>query len=182
MTYTVAKLSDYVGSRSPKSDYDFDGVWARQDIPEATLSFALSIAPRVMRVLTSENRPVTNVTEWAKRADCWSTVKAMPVDVPEAFQHDLVSRSTTSGRKKAARAQHNVDLGITGQAEVLAIPTHEWVAMAEFAAPRKLLSPAEAQMLALVTGARPGLPSELQAKRLLAFKQRVVDNGYAYLS
>ena len=65
---------------------------------------------------------------------------------------------------------------------MLAIPSHEWVAMQEFAAERKLLSPTEAGILALVTGARPGVPSELQAKRLLAFKERVVDNGYEYLS
>jgi hypothetical protein len=178
----VAKIAELVSEMGTTAEYDLDAVWNRQEVPEATMQLALAVAPRVMRVLTAENRPVTNVTEWAKRAECWNSVKAMPVDVPELFSDDLVSRAEASGRKRAARSQHKVDLGINDQAEVLAIPAHEWVAMAEFAAPKKLVSPAEAQMLALVTGARPGLPSELQSKRLLAFKQRVIDNGYSYLT
>jgi hypothetical protein len=182
VTYTVAKISDLVGSMDPKRELNFDAIWQRQDVSDSSLELAMTVAPRVLRVLTSDSRPVSNVTEWAKRAECWNTVKAMPIDVPAQFEDDLVSRSEATERKRSARQLRKVDDGIECQAEVLAVPAHEWVAMAEFAASRRLLSPAEAQILALVTGARPGIPSELQSKRLLALKDRVIDNGYAYLS
>ena len=179
VTYTVAKVANIVDDM--KSEYDFDRIWNRQEVPEATMHLALTIAPRVLRVLTSDHRPVSNVTEWAKRADCWNTIKPLDVEVPPKFRDDLVSKAQAKDNKRAARTQQKVDHGIHGQAAVLEIPPHEWVAMQEFAAARRLLSPTDAGILALVTGARPGVPSELQAKKLLAFKQRVVDNGYDYL-
>lgn len=182
VTYTVAKIADVVSSIGEKAEYDFDAVWNRQEVPNATMELAMAIAPRVMRVLTSDNRPVTNVTEWAKRADCWTTVKAMPVDVPPTFGDDLVTANEARSIKRTARVQQKVDFGIQGQAAVLEIPAHEWVAMQEFGVARRLLSPTEAGVLALVTGARRGIPSELQSRRLLEFKQRVIDNGYQYLS
>lgn len=182
VTYTVAKIASLVPSMGTGAQYDFDAVWARQEVPEATMELAMKIAPRVLRVLTDENRPITNVTEWAKRAECWKTIEAMPLQAPEEFRNDLQSRAVARTKKVSARKLQKLDDGINGQAAVLQVPTHEWVAMQEFAAGRRLLSPTEAGILALVTGARPGVPSEKQSKILLDFKQRVIDNGYEYLT
>ena len=105
---------------------DFDCIWNRQAVPQATNQLALAIAPRVLRVLTSDHRPVTNVTEWAKRADCWSTIKSIDVDVPPEFRDDLVSKAEAKDNKRSARNQQKVDHGIQGQAAVLEIPQHDY--------------------------------------------------------
>jgi hypothetical protein len=182
VTYTVAKIANLVEQHESKAAYDFDAIWNRQEVPTATMALALNIAPRVLRILTSESRPVTNVTEWAKRAECWKTVQAMPIDVPDGFVHDLVSAADARSQKTQARKQQKMDESIQGQAAVFEIPPHEWLAMQNFAASRRLLSPTVAGILALVTGARPGVPSEKQSRILLEFKQRVIDNGYDYLN
>lgn len=90
VTYTVAKISDVI-AKADKGQFDFESVWQRQDISEATRIFALEIAQRVLQVLTSDQRPVTNVTEWAKREQCWQTVRAMSVTLPPALTEELVS-------------------------------------------------------------------------------------------
>ena len=90
VTYTIAKISD-VTAKIGGGNFDFDAVWQRQDISEATRNFALEVAEQVLQVLVSDDRPVANVTEWAKDEQCWETVQAMSVTLPEDFIDELVS-------------------------------------------------------------------------------------------
>jgi hypothetical protein len=177
VTYTIAKISDVV-AKSGQGKFDFDTVWQRQDISEATRRFALEVAERILQVLTSDNRPVANVTEWAKREECWKTVQAMPVALPRDVIDELVSSDQVRSRKKTAILEQRVDDGIQIQVAALAVPRDEWLAIQRFAQQRRLLSPTEAGILELVTRPNPGIPSERQAARLMELRQRVSANGY----
>ena len=74
--------------------------------------------------------------------------------------------------------QQQVDDGIQVQAAVFAVSRDEWLAIQRFAQQRRLLTPAEAGILALVTRPNPGIPSERQAARLMELRQRVSASGY----
>lgn len=180
VTYTIAKMADAINDLGATVGFDFEAIWAAQRVSDATMKYALSIAERVMAVLTSDARPVTNVTEWAKRAECWAAVQAMHMSVPTDFRAELVDGAAVRTARRAARVLQRVDDGIQGQTAVLAIPAVEWAAIQEFAVDHRLLTPTDAGILALVTGARPGVPSERQAARLLEIQRRVIDNGYHY--
>ena len=177
VTYTIVKISDAV-AKADRGKFDFDAVWQHQDISEATRNFALEVAERVLRVLTSDNRPVANVTEWAKREQCWETVQIMSVTLPEDFIDELVFGDYARLAKKTARMQQRVDDGIQVQAAVLAVPPDEWLAIQRFAQERRLLSPTDAGILALATRPNPSLPSEKQAAHLMELRQRVSASGY----
>ena len=177
VAYTIAKISDAV-AKAGRGKFDFDAVWQRQDISEATRNFALKVAERVLQVLIFENRPVANVTEWAKREQCWETVQVMPVTLPEDFIGELVFGDYVRSAKKTARMQQRVDDGIQVQAAVLAVPRDEWLEIQRFAQEHRLLTPTDAGILALVTRPNPGLPSERQAARLMELRQRVSASGY----
>jgi hypothetical protein len=177
VTYTIAKISDVV-AKAGRGRFDFDSVWQRQDISEPVRHFALEIAERVLKILVSDDRPVANVTEWAKREQCWETVQAMLVALPQDFIGELVSGDQVRSTKKAARVQQRVDEGIQAQAAILAVPRDEWLAIQRFAEERRLLSPTDAGILALVTRLTPSLPSERQAARLMELRQRVSASGY----
>lgn len=179
VTYTVAKISDVI-AKADKGQFDFESVWQRQDISEATRIFALEIAQRVLQVLTSDQRPVTNVTEWAKREQCWQTVRAMSVTLPPALTEELVSSDHVRSTKRSARVQQRVDDGIQLQAEVLAIGRDEWMAVRRFAEARRILSPTDAGILDLVTRLSPGIPSERQSARLIELRRRVTADGFYY--
>jgi hypothetical protein len=177
VTYTIAKISDAV-AKTGRGKFDFDAVWQRQEISEATRKFALEVAERVLQVLTSDRRPVANVTEWAKRDQCWETVQALPVALPKDLIDELASGDHVRSVEKAARTQQRVDDGIQIQAAALAVPRREWLAIQRFAQQHSLLSPIEAGILEVVTRPNPGIPSERQAARLMELRQRVAANGY----
>ena len=78
------------------------------------------------------------------------------------------------------RVQQRVDDGIQIQAAALAVTRGEWLEIQKFAEQRRLLTPTEAGILSVVTRNAPGIPSEKQAARLMALRQRVSANGYDY--
>lgn len=179
VAYTMAKLSDVI-EQAGQGEFDFDGVWQRQEISVPTQRFCLQLARQVLDVLVSDSRPVANVTEWAKREPCWRTVQGLHATLPSDLAAELVPREQARSGRKAASAQQRMDSGIQAQAAVLAIPREEWHAIGQFARNRGLLSPTDDGILALVTRKVPGIPSEKQAARLLELRRRVSADGYDY--
>lgn len=181
VAYTVAKFSAVVaGARG--AEFDWESIWQRQSISDATRAFALDIAFQVRGVLTSADRPVVNVTEWAKKEACWGAVKELPIALPAVMRGELVSRETAKMERRTARVQQKVDDGIHAQAAVMAIEEREWKALERFCQAKRLLTDVEAGILPLVTGRRPGIPTELQAGRLLKLRERAKANGHGYAS
>src|SRR5690554_6169119 len=84
-TYTLAKLSYEVGKQVHGGTFDLDRIWNEQDVSDETLLEALTIGEKVLAVLTSEHRPVQNVTEWAKREACWNVVREMEHQLSDVF-------------------------------------------------------------------------------------------------
>lgn len=179
VTYTVAKLADAVAAAGSE-EFDWGAVWQRQGISDATRDFALHIALEVRNVLTDDRRPVVNVTEWAKRDACWEAVRDLSLPLPKTMAADLVGREAAKSQRRSARTQQKIDDGIEAQAAVLAIDAREWTELERFCRGKRLLSDKDVGILALVTGRRPGLPSELQASHLLGLRDRAVANGYRY--
>lgn len=179
VTYTIAKLVDLV-AKSGQGRLDLDAVWQRQGISETTMNFALVIALQVRDVLVAGDRPVTNVTEWAKREECWKRVQALGIPLPEKFVSELVLSDHVQSAKKAARVQQQVDNGIKAQTAVLSLSREEWLGIKQFMQTYKLLSPTDASLLDLVTRPIPKLPTERQSVRLLDIRNRSVLNGYEF--
>lgn len=180
VTYTVAKLASLIQTAG-RGEFDFEAVWQRQGLSDAMRAFALRVAYEVMLILTSAARPVTNVTEWAKREACWTAVRSVRMDLPPSVIDELVSADTAVSARRSARVQQKLDDGIQAQTAVLAVEPHEWLEIQGFARSKRLLADADAGILALVTRARPGIPTERQAVRLIELRKRAVEHGYEYL-
>lgn len=178
VTYTLAKLAYEIGKQAGGLTFDFELVWSRQAVPEVFVSECLSIGLKVQEVLTSATRPVQNVTEWAKREECWITVQGVRHQLSAAALAQLDEKRAVTQRKKEAAATQKIDSGIAAQMKVIAMQPLEWVAVQEFLGVRGLLSPDDLGILDIVSGRRPGVPSEAQAKRLLGMYKRAADNGF----
>jgi len=178
VTYTMAKLAFEVGRQARGGAFDLERVWINQIPTEATLGEALQIGARVLAVLTSEHRPVSNVTEWAKKEACWDLVRQMPHDLSPELMTELADRKVVTEKKKAAAAVQKIDSGIAAQTRVVTMQASEWVAIEEFARSRKLASPTDLDILAYVTGRKNGFPTEAQAGRLLRLLAKCEEYGF----
>jgi hypothetical protein len=178
VTYTLAKLAYEIGRQGRGCVLEFDRIWSRQSVSQAVIEECLTIGELVQGVLTSDERPIQNVTEWAKRESCWLTVQTVGHPLSAGLIEELQDRSVVGEHKKTATATQKIDAGINAQVKVLSMQASEWVAVHEFLKSNRLLSPTEAGILELVTGKKSGVPSEAQAKRLLVMHAKAADSGF----
>lgn len=180
--YTVAKIASLVERQGQGKVFDFDAVWSAQAVPDSVLVVANQVGRLIQEVLTSEHRSTTNVTEWAKKAQCWDTVKAMPYTLPADFLSALVDAATAAARGKAAKANQKVDNGIGLQSRLYEIPTDHWKALEGFAGMNRVASPTDMSILGLMTGRKSGVPSERQAARLIQLVANANERGFTLFS
>ncbi|MBG6183050.1 hypothetical protein IWX65_000997 [Arthrobacter sp. CAN_A214] len=182
VTYTVAKIAQLVETQGRGRLFDFEVIWRRQAVPESVLNVAVEIATAVQKILTNEQRPVRNVTEWAKKVDCWNTVAAYSFMLPAEFMAALADPSAVAEKKRNARQTQKIDNGINQQMRLLEIPAEHWTELRAFALSNRVGSPTDMGILDLVTGRRPGLPSERQAARLFALVGAANAKGFRTFS
>lgn len=83
--YTVAVLSEIAGSR-----LSLDAIWQRQGLSSQLSAYISKLAVRVNDILR-DDAGARQVSEWAKRDECWDSLKAsslpaLPADVPEILR------------------------------------------------------------------------------------------------
>lgn len=176
-TYAMAKVA-YDIQRQTSGLMNFRAIWDRQSVPDHVLDHAVRVAEVCFRTLTAPGRPIQNVTEWAKREQCWEAVRAQKVEVPLSVREWLLPADVVSEARKDAVAVQKIDNGIEAQTAVFEIPTTEWASLEEFLSTNRLLSPSEQSVLGLMTGRRPGVPSEKQASWLLRIRDKATSHGF----
>lgn len=178
VAYTIAKLAHSIASQGGGARLDFAAVWNRQHPSEALLNSCLDIAHLCFQVLTAEQRPIQNVTEWAKREQCWDLVRKVPYSLTAELAGELVPADAVAQVHKDARATQRIDNTIAAQTKIFEIHGDEWKRVHAFCRENRLLSPSDNDIVGLMTGARPRVPSERQAVRLLDIHQRAQDSGF----
>lgn len=105
INYALSLFFYLVKEQSPENDFDLTVLWGK-DVSESLLNQLLELCHLVYDQLIDENRPEVNVTQWAKKSDCWKEMKSKLGNV----QIDLISikgylqnKSISYERKKEAK-------------------------------------------------------------------------------
>lgn len=179
VTYTMSKLAFEIGRQVPGRHLNFAAIWQQQSLSEATVTTALSVGKLVSDALTSPTRRVANVTEWAKSAACWETVRTEAFELPEGFTRELVDSSVRTEAKSASKATQRIDNGIDIQTQVLSTTKEEWESLRTFALANRVAGPTDLGILDVVTGRKNGFPSERQSARLMATLSKAREKGFS---
>lgn len=178
VAYTMAKMASLVEDQGRGRLMDFDLIWRAQAVPGSVVDVALEIAEAVQQALTSEHRQTKNVTEWAKKSDCWAVVRAMPMRLPETFLAALADPAAIAQKRRTARDTQKIDDGINQQKRVFEISKEQWLELREFSLGNGVGSPTDLSILDLVTGRKSGFPTERQSARLLSLAAAANSKGF----
>lgn len=74
--YAIAKYSYDLSKAGKKCD--FASIWHNQSIDESMIESLLQAGKQASSILNEEERPTQNVSEWAKKEDCWNQLKHLP--------------------------------------------------------------------------------------------------------
>jgi len=113
VTYALARLSHATGQR-----LDLDAIWTAQQTPPAVEDAIEQLAHIAFRVLTDDHRPTANVTEWAKRPECWTQMQRAGWEPDRALRAHLAGASSAgepTPSTETARADPGLLEGVTGE-------------------------------------------------------------------
>jgi AIPR protein len=138
VTYTIAKLAQETGQR-----IDLDRIWHEQRLSPALMTAIDQLCVPVHAVITQPVR-VANITEWAKRPECWNRVLDIAWNVPDRLCDELIDPSAAVARGRHAAASSAEDL--LRIAEVAAVPAADWFDVARWAKETHNLQPWQRQI------------------------------------
>ncbi|UKA55496.1 AIPR family protein [Arthrobacter sp. FW305-BF8] len=178
VSYAVAKLAYEVQVQGKGKVLDLDRIWLSQAVPVEVLSYATELAKAARGVLTHDDKPVVNVTEWAKKEQCWTDVKSESVPAPAEFLATLLDPFKVVEKAKTARMNQKIDSSISAQIEALNVGGETWLRVADFGKEHRILSPNELSLVSKFSNGAYAVPTESQAAKLMTFLQRVEENGF----
>lgn len=114
IAYTLAIIFYKVEKDFPDLALDLNHIWKKQDL---TLGWSrqIKLVSKVMyEHLISETRTIENVTEWAKKDECWRQAKEINFDYNEEFLKELMDKKAVineeMGAIKEQKAKEEVDV------------------------------------------------------------------------
>jgi hypothetical protein len=175
VTYAIAKLVRDFKDRGEGINLDL--VWKSQQVPIA-LADALVIAAEVVRdvLITPPEWSTTNVTEWAKKPECWASVCDLDIDWPASMKPLLLGDEELRQRAADGLKEQKVLNGIEAQSAVVTAGPNVWKQVREWAIQHRLLSSRELDVLALA--ASPGrIPTDKQSLVIMGALDKLRKEG-----
>lgn len=134
VTYSIAWLSHHTGQR-----LDLGWIWRNQKLP-SEVEEALRIISKAAYDHLVEGAHGANVTEWAKREQCWSTFHQKDIHIPKVPVADIEAGSTVSPTSGVTRVASLEALPVHLQ-EVASVASAYWLGISHWARTTGNLAP-----------------------------------------
>ena len=179
VAYSVALLRHLMKGWYPDSGLDLQKIWNKQKCSDVLVLQMSKIAEAVYRTITSETRPVENVTQWCKQAACWEEVKKIKLLPVTSFYTVLIGKTEQIAVKREARDLRKIDNSIDAQTLVLELGDAYWKKLDEWLKKHRLATDAELRALKVAVKISMGyFPDERQCKSLINLRSKAIREGF----
>lgn len=177
VTYTLSKFAAMVGASG--KDVDYLAIWDQQKLPHCMIEQLGEIAEKVNDLLTNPPQGETaNISEWAKRTNCWDTIKDASIDLnPELSTIFIDIREKENRDKEGARTQAIQD-GIHAITYVVEKGAIHWDQLRDWNRTARKLTAKEMSILNIACSIPRKIPSEKQAGLLVSAEARAIEEGF----
>lgn len=179
--YTLSYFHFLISKQYPGFEFNLRYIWDKQRVPDAVAHEFVNLSKLVFDFITNDKRPITNVTEWCKKEQCWINLKAIDYRLPDTIKEYLISVDEEKKEKADGKKAHAIETGIQVQAEVVNKGQEYWEAAIRWGKDHKLLSDVEISFLSSATKMNYGrIPSERQCQRIVNIDAKLIDEGFSF--
>ncbi len=181
VTYSIAVIMNQIANKHKGKTIDFLRIWNTQAIPSELESQLIKTAKEVFDFITRDDRTTLNVTEWAKKEECWKRAEVFDFTLLSTFTDTLISEGDEQVEKEIAQKDQKVSNQISAEIELINLGADYWKKVLDFGRNDRLLSEMEDGLLNVaasfeVTGR---IPSDKQAKLIMQIHNRLYEEGLA---
>ena len=180
VVYTLSLLHYLIRTQYSGCELNMRYIWDKQRVPDCINDEFITLTKFVFEHITAEDRPITNVTEWCKKEQCWITLKAKQYKLDSKVEEVLLNKEERQRVKADGRRDQIITSGIQVQAEVVTKGQEYWEKALAWGKERKLLNPNEISFLLSATKMNYGrIPSEKQCQRIVNIESKLIDEGFS---
>lgn len=180
VAYTIAKLADLVAARN--RIVDFQKIWQDQKLPEILEATLVDIAHSVHEKLLDPPEGIRNISEWAKKDECWRQIRALSLSLPSGFERILISPSEARSAGNEARKIQKIDNGIEAQKKVFELGGDFWTRCLAWAREQKVLTEKDHQIMAVASRIPAKIPTEKQSIHLTGVLMSLEDEACPHIA
>ena len=179
VVYSLSLLHYLIRTQYNNASLNLKNIWEKQRIPDIVNDEMVRITEFVFRHITDDNRPITNVTEWCKKEQCWISLKAKPFALDDRIVKELLDKEQVKKNKLSGKKEQIMVSGIQVQAAVVSKGQPYWEAALRWGKEKNLLNDVEISFLNSATKMNVGrIPSEKQCQRIVNIETKLLDEGF----
>lgn len=178
-TYTLSWLFYLIQKNYPRYAFNFRDVWNKQRVSDELKMQLESLAEKVFYNLTNPDRLVQNVTEWAKRADCWEKLKEIDFQLSPALVRWLVPKEAVSEQEKDAKVEQKEISKANAMIQVANYGVENWKKVQKWGIENNIFSATDLSFLKAAIAMEKGkFPTDRQCVKILGVLQKARDESY----
>ena len=145
VAYTLSRVAKAIADagRVP----NFEKVWKQQGPGPIFESVLESVAESVNRSLLAPPKNMKNISEWAKKEECWKAISGLPLSDQRSLEHISVDRTTHLATEKKSKREAKVWKGAEATVEVYERGEAAWKSLESWASGRAVLTPKQLQVI-----------------------------------
>lgn len=180
VVYTLSFLHYLISKQYPTHELNMKYIWDKQCIPDVLYEELVRITKFVFLHITDSKRPITNVTEWCKKEQCWIALKAKDYMLDKAIEDFILDKEDINKEKSNGQRKHTAVGGSQVQEDVVSKGHEYWKEALDWGKNRKLLDDIEVSFLFAATKMNVGrIPSEKQCQRIVNIEAKLLDEGFS---
>lgn len=180
VAYALSMMFYQIQKQYPEYAVDFNKIWRSQTLSNIWLLQIQKIAFLAYENLVREDRPIENVTEWAKRKACWEQAQKIAIDFPEEFVDVLVYKDEIQQVKKNEVKDKKEKKKLQGTIDVYNLGTNFWNDVQQWGIQQKIWRGKDQEFLELAIQFSNGLKmiTDKQATEILKVLDKAREESY----
>ncbi|WP_430517250.1 AIPR family protein [Ileibacterium valens] len=176
--YTMALYHELIKKQFPDYDLDLQKIWKRQKLSQVIAVDLMRLAELVYKTITSDERPIENVTQWCKKPGCWNSVKRIVYSLQKRLKDDLISLDDIRVQQKEAKFTQSIENDIAVIKRACEISPNYWARLRKFLDEQRMLSLSDGDVFKAARRLPRQKLTSGQSRRLLKLKQEAEDIGF----
>jgi hypothetical protein len=179
VTYSMSLFHYLISEQYPNKVLNLKQIWDMQKLSEELQRQLIEIAKCVFDHITNNSRPISNVTEWCKKEQCWTDLKAKKITLNDDIINCLFDKVQEKSEIQDGKKDQRFINGIEAQKEVIDMGQDYWEKLLLWGKSKKLLSQIDISFIMAATKINLGrIPSEKQCQRILNTQVKMMEEGF----